>query len=127
MEDDNKKNSNIKDGRLFKPDRLFTKDNFVFFLVLAIPIILVTVGFWYVSWGFAWNIEYGEFVCAEVHPERQINVTWIKLTDGELMYGTYNPEVLDLVPGKSYWFGEGLISGNYGKRLIWVADKNPLT
>jgi len=93
--------------------------------VALIPIVLVLGIFWYVSWCIAWNVEYGVFVRAEVHPERVINVTWILLEDGELMYGTYNPMVLDLVPGEGYWFGEGLISGNYGKRLIWVADENP--
>lgn len=124
---DNKKNHSQKDGRFSKPDRFFTKDKLVVVAVAIIPIVLMAVCFWYVSWGIAWNVEYGEFVRAEYHPERVINVTWVLLDDGtELMYGTHNPEVLDLVPGESYWFGEGLISGNYGKRLIWVADENPL-
>jgi len=102
-----------------------TKHILVTIMVAAIPIIAITGIMWYVSWGIAWNIEYGQFVSAEVHPERQINVTWIVLEDQTLMYGTYNPEVLDLIPGEYYWFGEGLISGNYGKRLLWVADENP--
>ena len=107
-------------------DRLFTKVNLIRVSFAVFPIVLMVVLLWYVSWGIAWNVEYGEFVEAEVHPERVLNVTWIRLTDEELVYGTYNPEVLDLVPGECYWFGEGLISGNYGKRLIWVADENPL-
>jgi len=78
-----------------KDSRLFTKSNLIGFGVGLIPIVLIIVIFWYMSWGIAWNIEYGTFVCAEVHPERVLNVTWILLEDGELMYGTYNPEVLD--------------------------------
>jgi len=104
-----------------------TKSKLITIAVTAIPIIAIMGIMYYVSWECAWNIEYGEFVRAEYHPNRVINVTWILLADGtELMYGTHNPSVLDLVPGKSYWFGEGLISGNYGKCLIWVTDENPL-
>jgi len=104
-----------------------TKDKLIVIAVAAIPVIAIMGILYYVSWEYAWNVEYGEFVRAEYHPNRVINVTWILLDDGtELMYGTHNPSVLDLVPGKSYWFGEGLISGNYGKRLIWVTDENPL-
>jgi len=125
--DTEKKTKQTNDVCLKTNDRLFTKTDIVAVLIATIPIILIIGIFWYVSWGIAWNVEYGEFVRAEYHPERVINVTWVLLDDGtELMYGTHNPEVLDLVPGESYWFGEGLISGNYGKRLIWVADENPL-
>lgn len=69
-----------------------------------------------------WNIESGVFVRAEYHPEHVINVTWILLEDKSLRYGTHNPEVLDLIPGKTYEFGEGLISGNFGKRLVWIEE-----
>jgi len=69
-----------------------------------------------------WNTEAGVFVRAEVHPERVLNVTWIKLENQTLMYGTCNTEVLDLVPGRTYEFGEGLVSGNFGKRLVWIKE-----
>jgi hypothetical protein len=103
------------------------KQNSVHVIAMMIVVLTICCVMYYVSWCVAWNIEGGVFVRAEVHPERQINVTYIVLEDRTLMYGTCNPEVLDLEPGEYYWFGEGLISGNYGKRLIWVADENPLT
>ena len=101
------------------------KAKIIIILVGVIPLICIfSISFYFINWS-VWNIESGTFVRAELHPERVLNVTWIVLENQTLMYGTHNPEVLDCVPGKFYWFGEGLISGNYGKRLLWVTDENP--
>ena len=101
------------------------KDKIIAGIVLLIPLVLIGIFIYFMSFGVAWHISSGVFVKAEVHPERQMNVTWIQLEGKELIYCTYNPEVLELIPGKQYWFGEGLISGNYGKTLLWVSDEPP--
>jgi len=90
-------------------------------LCVIAMILLTSVGLFAIT-NHTWNVETGIFVRAEFHPERVLNVTWIQLEDKELMYGTYNPEVLDLIPGNTYEFGEGLISGNFGKRLVWIKE-----
>jgi hypothetical protein len=101
------------------------KDKIVPWIVFLIPLIIIGILIYFMMFNVAWHINSGVFICAEVHPERQMNVTWIQLEDKELVYCTYNPEVLDLIPGRLYWFGEGLFSGNYGKTLLWVSDEPP--
>ncbi|MFX0211423.1 MAG: hypothetical protein ACFFDT_35925 [Candidatus Hodarchaeota archaeon] len=94
-------------------------------LVMIIPLIVIGILSYMTLTMVAWHISSGVFIKAEVHPERQMNVTWIQLEGKELIYCTYNPEVLELIPGEMYWFGEGLMSGNYGKTLLWVSDEPP--
>ena len=101
------------------------KDRTVGWIVFLIPQVVISIIMYFTMFGIAWHISSGVFIQAEVHPERQMNVTWIQLEGKELIYCTYNPEVLDLIPGEQYWFGEGLISGNYGKTLLWVSDETP--
>jgi len=73
------------------------------------------------------NIESGHFVKAECHLERMRNVTWILLEEKELIYCTYNPDVLNLTVGEKYWFAEGWPNGNYGKTLLFVSNDDPVT
>jgi len=94
-------------------------------LVIIIPLIIIGIIMYFMITCVAWHISSGVFIKAEVHPERQMNVTWVQLEGKELIYCTYNPEVLELIPGEMYWFGEGLLSGNYGKTLLWVSDEPP--
>ena len=89
---------------------------------VGVSMILVFV---FILFSFPIHYEDGVFVRAELHPERQMNVTYIVLEDKTLVYCTYNSEVLDCVPGVRYWFAEGIPSGNYGKRLLQVLDEVP--
>lgn len=94
------------------------------YTLAILMIVSVIGGFTYFKLHYVWNTETGVFVCAEFHPERVLNVTWIRLENMCLKYGTYNPEVMDLIPGETYRFVEGVPSGNYGKRLIRIEHIN---
>lgn len=97
---------------------------FIIYCSVFVFCIIGIIGFGYLSFFHVWNTETGVFVYAEFHPERVLNVTWVKLENMSLVYGSYNPEVLDLIPGETYCFVEGRPSGNLGKTLMRIEKVN---